>query len=160
MKKGALILASAMALGLSIFFGVRTMMHHTERNVVPTVHGSRLPELSWLQNWLRLNDAQFSKVKDLHLDYLPKCEKLCAEMNAADTKVFTLSKRPGPPDAAMFQALHDRARLAAECQQALLTHLHETAACMDDAQARAFLDRMIPHALGVSDTDNQVPHQH
>lgn len=160
MKKGALILACATALGLGMFFGVRTVMDHKERSVVPTVHGSRLPELSWLQHWLHLNEAQFSRVKDLHLDYLPKCEKLCSEMDAADAKVLTLSKRPGPPDAAMFQALQDRARLAAECQQALLTHLHETAACMDDAQARMFLDRMIPHALGVKDTAHQAIHQH
>ena len=160
MKRGAFVLAFAIALGFGSFFGARTMMNHAEQSAIPTVRGSRLPELQWLQNWLHLTDSQFTRVKEFHVRYLPKCEKLCGEMHAADNKVLALSKRPDPVDEELVQALQERAKLAADCQHALLKHLHETAACMNETQSRTFLDRMIPLALGVGNNKKQPIHQH
>lgn len=158
MKKGALILLAALALGLCVFFCTRLMLGHLEAGAMPTLHGSRLPELGWLRRSFKLTDAQFEDITRLHAAYLPTCEKLCLRVRESDARVLRLGLAEG--GAELAAALRERGQLAAECQAALLKHIHEIAACMDAGQAALYRARMIPHALGVSCCADAGAHEH
>jgi hypothetical protein len=120
---------------------------------VPQENGSLLPELDWLQNWLRLDAEQFQKVKALHVAYLPKCEDLCHRVYLSNEDILTLSERSTSVDAKIRSAMDERARLAVECQQTLLEHVYRTAACLRPEQSRKYLDLMVPYTLGIPAKD-------
>lgn len=161
MKKGALILLAALALGLCVFFCTRLMLGRLDARAMPTEHGSRLPELGWLRHSFKLTDAQFEDIARLHAAYLPTCERLCERVRESDARVLRLGLKPGEPvSTELAAALRERGQLAAECQEALLRHIHEIAACMDADQAALYRARMIPHALGVSCCADAEAHEH
>lgn len=161
MKKGLLILLAALLIGIGVFFCTREMLLQVDEQSVPTVHGTRLPELKWLRHSLELTDAQFQEVSRLHLAYLPTCERLCARVRESDAKVLHLGLTPGTTvSAELATALRERGQIAVECQETLLRHIHEIAACMDAVQAAKYRSYMIPHALGVSCCANSEPHSH
>jgi hypothetical protein len=56
-------------------------------------------------------------------------------------------------DADMRSAIEERAKLTVECQQALLEHVYQTAACLRPDQSRKYLDLMVPYTLGIPAKD-------
>jgi hypothetical protein len=147
MKRGQLILVIALALGACMFFCSRYWLHDNRMtSAMPQERDSLLPELEWLRQDLRLDEAQFDKVKTLHLAYRPKCQDLCMRAEAAET---ALREVLGDPQKDPTAALKIRAELHLECQQAMLTHVRQTAACMTPVQARQYLDALLPHVLGL-----------
>ena len=49
-----------------------------------------------------------------------------------------------------MKLMHERAGLTQECQQAMLKHVYETAACMAPEQADTYLKTVLPHVLGTA----------
>lgn len=160
MKKGIFILACALALGACMFVCTRFILARMDEASMPVEAGSRLPELQWLRHWLDLNDEQFSRVKALHIAYLPKCEQLCERVHESNASVLALSRKQFSVDPAFAAAIQARAQLTSECQQALLQHIYETAACLKPEQANRYLHTMVPHALGVSCCATPSSHKH
>ncbi|MFN0077178.1 MAG: hypothetical protein ACKVY0_11945 [Prosthecobacter sp.] len=147
MKRGQLILLIALALGVCMFFCSRYWLHDKRMtSVMPQERESLLPELEWLRQRLRLDAAQFEKVKALHLAYRPKCQGLCMRAHEAETALLAVI-RDSHKDATA--ALKARAELHVECQQAMLAHVRQTAACLNADQAKQFLDTLLPHVLGM-----------
>jgi hypothetical protein len=102
MKRGILILVAAVAVGLCMFLCSRLMLSSSgpfSTKAMPKENGSLLPELHWLQNWLRLDAEQMQKVKALHLAYLPKCEDLCHRVHLSNEDILALSERSSHVDA-------------------------------------------------------------
>ncbi len=150
MKKGLIILAFALAIGACMFVCTRKVLAETSSAAMPVEKGSRLPELHWLRQWLALDDTQFARVEALHVAYLPKCEELCARVHESNTTLLSLSKKHTHVDTTLGDSIQSRAQLTSECQQALLEHVYQTAACMNPEQAKRYLDFMIPNTLGIS----------
>lgn len=147
MKRGQLILVIALALGACMFFCSRYWLHDNRMtSAMPQERESLLPELEWLRQRLRLDEAQFDKVKTLHLAYRPKCQDLCMRAEEAES---ALREVLSDPQKDATTALKIRAELQIECQQAMLAHVRQTAACMTPEQARQYLDAMLPHVLGL-----------
>lgn len=155
MKRGLVILIGAIAVGLCMFLCVQMTLGSRKEaaQIIPKENGSLLPELHWLENWLGLDADQAQKVKALHLAYLPKCEDLCHRVHLSNEEILTLSGRSPQVDAPMRGAIEERARLTVECQQALLEHVYQTAACLRPDQSRKYLDLMVPYTLGIPDKD-------
>ena len=60
MKRGLFILAGALLAGLCMFVCSQLMLTSREplsSKAIPKENGSLLPELHWLQTWLRLGDT-------------------------------------------------------------------------------------------------------
>ena len=94
MKRGFMILMAAVAVGLCMFICTQIMFSSNgplSSKAMPKESGSLLPELHWLQNWLRLDAEQMQKVKTLHLAYLPKCEDLCHRVYLSNEDILTIS---------------------------------------------------------------------
>ena len=153
MKRGIFILLTAVAVGLCTFFCAHRILSPTtsdQATSMPKENGSLLPELNWLRQWLRLDEEQMQKVKNLHLAYLPKCEVLCQRVCLSNEHILALTAQSTSVDTRMRSAMDERAKLAVECQQALLQHVFQTAACLRPDQSRKYLDLMVPYTLGIS----------
>ncbi len=156
MKRGIIILVTAVAVGLCMFWCSHLMLApriSESAKTMPKENGSLLPELHWLKDWLHLDDGQMQKVKALHLAYLPKCEDLCHRVYLSNEDILALSAQSTTVDAKMRSAMDERAKLAVECQQALLEHVYQTAACLRPEQSRKYLDLMVPYTLGIPAKD-------
>jgi Spy/CpxP family protein refolding chaperone len=107
-------------------------------------------ELSWLKEELALTDAQMAAVAKLHHEYRPKCEEMCHKIHQADGRLAVVAARSRSMTPELSAAIHEAARVRAECQEAMLVHLHQTAALLEPAQAEKYLAAMLPLALGIS----------
>ena len=156
MKRGLFILAGALLAGLCMFVCSQLMLTSREpltSKAIPKENGSLLPELHWLQTWLRLDTEQMQKVKALHLAYLPKCEDLCHRVYLSNEDILTLTGSSTAVDAKLRSAMDERAKLAVECQQALLEHVYQTASSLRPEQSKKYLDLMVPYTLGIPTND-------
>ncbi len=159
MKRGQFILVAALVLGACMFFCSRYLLREQSvSSVMPQEHESLLPELEWLRKQLRLDEEQFEKVKALHLAYRPKCKALCMRAQEAEIALKAVML---DPQMDLTAALNVRAELQVECQQAMLDHVRQTAACMNAGQAKQYLDTMLPHVLGLRlprDSESSLSH--
>ncbi|SKA85226.1 Heavy-metal resistance [Prosthecobacter debontii] len=149
MKRGFLILLTALLVGIVGYFVTRQPCCEASGEGMATHDGgSLLPELKWLHHELKLTDEQFAKVKERHLAYRPTCEALCMKVAASQKKVQTLAQAGNIAAPELSAALEEQAAVRAECQKAMLKHLHETAAVMSPDQAKHYLDIMLPQIIG------------
>lgn len=159
MKRGALVLAVGLLAGLGAFYGLRWQRHqeHTQHTGVAL---DALPELAWLQRDLGLTNTQFEKVSELHRGYRPKCVEMCRRISEAHEKIesFATSTRIISPE--YKAALKEHADIHAECQEAMLRHLYETAATLNPEQAERYLKTMLPFALDFSHSESGDLHNH
>ena len=151
MKRGLIILVVAVMLGVGMFFGSQQLLKPCDcmsGSQMPVENGSLLPELQWLRDSLQLTDSQFEKVRDLHLAYQPRCMELCAKIQHSDHELLMAAASNRAVTSDVTKLLQTRATLTHECQQAMLQHVYETAACMTPEQAEKYLASVIPHVLG------------
>ena len=153
MKRGLIILVVAVLLGVGMYFGLQLMLKPytcADTTQMPVENGSLLPEIEWLRASLQLTDPQFAKVKTLHLAYQPKCAGLCLRVQHSDQALQEAASRSRTVADDVVKLLSERAALTQECQQAMLQHVYETAACMTPEQADSYLKLVLPHVLGAA----------
>lgn len=147
MRRGQIILMVALVLGICMFFCARMIQERPiAADTLPYENQIMLPELEWLRTRLHLDASQFERVRQLHVAYRPKCQVLCQRIHQAEQD---LMQAVSDPHKDATQALKKRAEVQLECQQAMLVHVRETAACMNPPQAREYLDTVLPHFLGI-----------
>jgi len=153
MKRGLIILFVAVLLGVGMFFGSQLMLKPcacANTTQVPVENGSLLPELEWLRHSLHLTDPQFAKVQALHLAYQPRCAELCMRIQHSDQALQAAASRNRTVTEDVVKLLRERSSLTQDCQQAMLLHVYETAACMTPEQAETYLKVVLPHVLGAA----------
>lgn len=143
MKKGLLILATAIIAGILAFFLSR---QHPSANADSLLIDS-LPELAWLRTDLELTDEQFSKVEKLHLDYRPVCAEMCRRIAESEAAVAKLASTQGDLSDELATAIDNHGSVIAACKRSMLEHLYQTASLMDERQARRYLEISLPLAL-------------
>ena len=143
MKKGLIILATALIAGILAFFLSR---QHPSADADSLLLDS-LPELAWLRTDLKLSDKQFSKVEQLHLDYRPVCAEMCRRIAESEAAVAKLASTQGGMSADLSNAIENHGHVIAACKRSMLEHLYQTASLMDERQARRYLEVTLPLAL-------------
>jgi len=156
MKKGLLILVLALAAGAAAFFVTRSHQQAERQEVLL----DKMPELAWLRDDLGLSDEQFAKAGELHADYRPQCSEMCRRISESRAHMDDLARNARGMTPELAHAIHDHARVQAECQQRMLAHLYQTAALFDDRQAARYLEKVLPPALGSPDDDAGTRHHH
>ncbi|MBX3743544.1 MAG: periplasmic heavy metal sensor [Akkermansiaceae bacterium] len=153
MKRGLTVALAIMLVGLLGFGISRSRKEYRMSGILVDT----LPELVWLKSELSLTDEQLRRATDLHRAYRPKCEEMCHKLSAAHETVERLSRGGVGMTGELKAAIEEHAAVHAECQEAMLEHLYETAGLFGPEKAREYLNIMIPHALdsahGVSDVD-------
>ena len=153
MKRGLIILIVAVMLGVGMYFGSQQMLKPcacVNADQMPVENGSLLPELEWLRLSLHLTEPQFEKVKTLHLAYQPRCAELCMRVQHSDHVLQDCTSHSRTVTEDVSKHMREHAALAQECQQAMLQHVYETAACLEPAQADNYLKIVLPHVLGAA----------
>ena len=161
MKRGLWIVAAALLAGILGFVIVRQQYCRTmSKKAASHEDNSRLPELEWFRNELKLSDEQFAKVSELHVAYRPTCEDLCMRIMASHKKITTLVDAGKQVSPELKAALQEHAALHVECQTAMLTHLYLTSACMSQDQAKHYLAAMLPQVIEMAMEPNSVSSGH
>lgn len=159
MKKPLIVLIIAVTAGVVAFF---TMRKH-EESAHSHNSGSVLdamPELEWLRSDLKLSEAQFAKVKALHVAYRPACVQMCRRIAEAHERIDKLGNENKSLTPEFQAALKEHADIHLECQEAMLRHLYETAATLNPDQAARYLKTMLPFALDFSHSEAGNLHAH
>lgn len=151
MNRGLAILIAALLAGIAAFVVTRERCASMMQQLTLTRDGhTQLPELAWLRREFQLTDEQFAKVAALHAAYRPTCETLCTKIQAATDQVKRVAGPATQVTPGLQAALQQHSAVTLECQTAMLTHLYETAACMSPAQARRYLDEMLPQVINMA----------
>jgi hypothetical protein len=154
MKRGIFIFTAALLAGLVAFCLMRShKMAVGHESMVDS-----MPELAWVRKDLKLTDAQFAKVSELHAAYRPKCAEMCRRISDAHEKMESLTRKDRKLTPELQEAVREHAVIHAECQQAMLKHLYETAAVLDEKQAARYLDTMLPYALDFTQSESGSLH--
>ena len=156
MRKTLVILLIALSTGVISYLAMRSQKPEHRH---PEILLDTLPELAWLKKDLKLSDSQFEKVKALHVDYRPKCEEMCHRVAAAHERLDEASRAAGGMTPELRNEIANHARIHAECQEAMLTHLYQTAAVLEKDQARRYLHTMLPFAMDFSHSENGGSHE-
>ena len=135
MKRGLLILvlgviAAAMAYGC-IYFAC-TAPARDMRN-------SERPELAWLKEEFSLNDAEFTRISELHSAYLPQCREMCQKIDEQNQQLqkFLVGATNVTPE--IENTLLQASRLRAECQTMMLRHFVQVSQTMPPEQGKRYL---------------------
>jgi hypothetical protein len=155
MKKVFTILVLALLAGVAAFCVMRS---HKLAQQNPRVLLDSTPELAWLRADLKLTDQQFVRVSELHADYRPKCVELCHRIGAAHERLEAAARAHGTVSPELKAAIADHAKIHAECQEAMLEHIYNTAAALDEKQAAHYLDTMLPYALDFTHSEPDNAH--
>lgn len=159
MTRALFILFLGLVAGALAFYGMRV---GTQRVGVTIAHdgNSRLPELEWLRQELKLTDEQFAKVAEVHEAYRPTCEALCRKVMATHVRIKELASPSKPVSPELEAALTEHALLHVECQKAMLNHLHQTASLMSPEQAQKYLDALLPEVIELPLEPGHDAHAH
>lgn len=149
MKRSIVILLIAIVAGAAAFCLIRSQKLADRQHLLL----DSMPELTWVKSELKLSDGQFSKVSDLHAAYRPKCMEMCRRIAAAHEKVEDLIRENPAVTPALEKAIQEHAATHAECQQAMLRHIFQTAGAMDRDQAARYLKEVVPFALDFSHSE-------
>ena len=160
MKKGLAVLIIALLAGLAAFCAMRWHRSGAAHSHGGGIVVDALPELEWLRKELELSDAQFEKVKELHAAYRPRCMEMCSRIAEAHEKLDAIARAHSTITPEYQTALKEHAAVHVECQEAMLKHLYETAATLSAAQAKRYLETMLPFALDFSHSESGTLHTH
>jgi hypothetical protein len=135
MKRGVLILvlgliAAAAAYGY-VYSACTSCAHHMQR--------SPRPELVWLKDEFNLSDAEFERVSELHVAYLPQCREMCRKIDAQNLQLEKLITDATNMTPEIERALGEASRLRADCQTMMLHHFIQVSQTMPPEQGRRYL---------------------
>ncbi len=155
MKRILIVITVAMVAGICAFAWMRSQRipHHESSVLLET-----MPELVWLRDELKLTDSQFSEVSKLHAAYLPECVEMCQRIADAHKRLDAAARGKNEVTPELRLAVGDHARIHAECQERMLSHLYETARVLDAKQAERYLEVMLPYALDFSQSEPENAH--
>jgi len=153
MKKALIILALALVTGYCTFTFMRSIKESEPAEHAGASLLETMPELNWMRQELKLTDLQFKKVSELHSAYRPKCVEMCNRIAEAHGRLERIADEAKGVSPELEAAISDHARIHTECQTAMLEHLYQTAALLDEEQAKLYLDTMLPYALDFSHSE-------
>ncbi len=156
MKKGILILVLAVLAGVVAFGLMRSHKIDSSNGALL----DNMPELTWVRNDLKLTDSQFAKVSELHVAYRPKCLEMCHRILEAHERLEKAAFFGEAVTEELKSAIADHARIHAECQEAMIVHIYQTAAVLNEGQKKRYLKTMLPYALDFSHSEPEGVHEH
>ena len=104
-------------------------------------------ELLWLKEEFHLSDVQFEKVKALHKEYIPRCEKMCTEIREARQQLEQAIRTHDSVSPEVIAALERSNKIRSECEQATLEHIYAVSQNMSPSEGKRFVERMTKHML-------------
>ena len=144
------LLVLATVLGIAAFWAARL--------ICPTCFkehggGDLHSEVAWMKSEFDLTDEEFRRVEQLHVEYVPKCDEYCRRIAETAGEVNRLAGSKAGMNDELASAIRENQRTRAECLQALLEHLYETAEAMPPEKGRRFLEMALAKVLSPEHPD-------
>lgn len=98
--------------------------------------------MQWLRGEYHLSDAQFARIQELHRQYAPQCDRMCARINEANTRLDALIAKNKTYTPEVAAALKECQVVQGECRQALLEHVYAVSAEMPPADGARYVEMM------------------
>ena len=143
MNRGLLILVVAMVAGVLTFCTWRFIATKPIRDAMR----SDRAEMEWLRTEFHLSDAESLRIAELHRDYWPKCEKLCARVMAANARTEEIIAASDAVTPEVEAALLRAATLDAECRAAMLDHAYAVSKAIGGERGERYLAMMKRRAI-------------
>ncbi len=136
--KGLVVLAIAVVVGIcgyAVYF--RTATAPTTAMLAQSD-----PEMQWLRREFRLSDAQFERIRQMHRDYTPVCDKMCERIAKANARLDEMIAKSKTMTAETEAALHECAQVQEDCHRAMLGHVYAVSAEMSPEDGARYLQMM------------------
>lgn len=159
MNRNLLVVIGALLVALvayGLFFKTATREPHA---LLQTSGG----ELEWLRREFKLTDAQFTRIRTLHENYEPTCEKLCARVRAANEHLDQVVHANQTFTPAVAEALKACTAVQEDCRLAMLGHIYAVGAEMSPENGARYVRMMLPHIVQPpirGESTQTQPHQH
>lgn len=153
MKRTLLILVSGLALAVLAYAGV----YHTRTASSCCIMESKNPELAWLKKEFHLSDAEFTRISELHEQYLAGCAERCRRIDEKNQELAALLAATNTVTPLIEKALVDTAELRADCQKKMLQHFYNVSRTMPPEQGKRYLDWVQSRTLAL-DTHQGMGH--
>ena len=150
--KGLLILAIAVVVSI----GGSIVYFRTATAPTSAMLSQPAGELEWLRREFRLSDEQFSRIRAKHQEYAPKCERMCAEIAAANQRLDTLIQGSKAVTPEVASALHHSAQVQEECRLAMLGHVYAVCGEMSPDQGARYLAMMKTRLIRPGHTHHEL----
>jgi hypothetical protein len=98
-------------------------------------------DLAWLKHEFKLNEAEMSRIRNLHEGYLPKCGEMCQQIAAKRNELDALVAT-NAANGEIKQKLVELGNLRAKCQAQMLEHFEEVSRAMPQEQGTRYLAEM------------------
>lgn len=147
MKKLILLLALVIAAGAGAYWLTYSMATKKKQAYFYAVDEKTL---AWLKMEYALDPEQFARIKVIHDNYQPICEKLCGKINESNEKVKNLIYHCEALSDELSAALDENASIRAECHRHMLQHIYAVAAEMNPEQAKRYLAMMSDYIMSPS----------
>lgn len=116
------------------------------------------PELAWLKQEFKLNDADFKRVSDLHNGYLPKCEEMCRRVASKNAELKIILAKSDRVNGDIEKTVHEIADLKAQCQTQMLQHFFDVSRAMPPEQGRRYLEWVQAKTVLCGQDDDMMSH--
>ena len=138
MKKGLLVIVIALGAALGGYCTYYQFATAPARALLAGADGG----MQWLQREYHLSDAQFSRIREMHRAYAPKCDLMCEKIAKANARLDQLIATNKTFSPEVDTAMNECVAVQAECRRALLRHVYEVSAEMPAADGARYLQMM------------------
>ena len=100
---------------------------------------SKTPELAWLKQEFHLSDAEFTRISQMHEQYLSGCAERGHQIDLKNQELARMLAATNSITPQIQQALAESAQLQARCQAMMLQHFYEVSRVMPPEQGKRYL---------------------
>jgi hypothetical protein len=137
-QKGLLILVLALVAALAGY----ALYYRTATAPAAQMLAQPAGELEWLQREYHLTAPQFARIQQLHRDYAPACEAMCARISQANARLDRLIQASPAFTPEIDAAMAECLTVQADCRRALLRHVYAVAAEMSPPDGARYTQMM------------------
>ncbi len=143
MKRSLLLLILVLLASVAMFQGA----HWVACRLCAARAAESLDDLQWLRMEFQLQEAELTRIRQLHNGYLPQCRQYCQQIADKKAALGKLLENGGTADATK-ETLHEIAMLRVDCQTEMLRHFEAVSREMPPAQGARYLAKMRELTLG------------
>ncbi len=144
MKRSLVILLGAVLLGATLF----AASYFTGQRVCVVCGSNSQDKLAWLRNEFHLNEAEMTRIRQLHDGYMPQCAQMCALIAAKKKELDASLAGQTNVTTEAVKKLRELAELRAECQTRMLNHFMAVNQAMPADEGKRYLAEMENSTLG------------
>jgi hypothetical protein len=135
MNRSLLILLAGLAVAVLGYCGI----YYAGTAKYCCVKPGQTPELAWLKQEFHLSDAEFTRISQMHEQYLAGCTERCHQIDMRNQGLAQLLAATNNITPEIEKALAESALLRAECQKKMLQHFYEVSRTMPPEQGKRYL---------------------